>query len=85
MFPERAVTLSDPEPSKDQREIRYRKDSLTTDLPKGAKIPSGHVLRKANDRDKERSLPHTGKASLAGKSRGNTQNINIKLWERILK
>lgn len=79
------MTLYDPEPSKDQRELRSHKDRLTTDLSKGVKIQSSHVLGKADDRDKERSLPHTGKKILAVKSRGNTQNINIKLWERILK
>lgn len=63
-------------------EIKYHNDCLTTDLLKGAKISSGHMLRKVNNSDKEKSWK---KKILAAKSRGNTQNINIELWERILK
>ena len=67
----------------DEREIKYQNDCLTTNLAKGAKISSGHVLKKVNNSDKK--LPHPGKEILPAKSRGNTQNINIKLWKIILK
>lgn len=79
------VTLYDPGQSEDQREMRYHDDCLATDLSKGAKIPSGHVLRKLTAVKRKEASPTLEKKILAVKSRGNTQNINIKLWERSLK
>lgn len=63
MFQEWAVTLYDPEPSQDQRELRSHKDGLTTDLSKGMKIQSGHVLRKANTEIRKEASPTLEKKS----------------------